>query len=297
LSAVAALDLAEAALATALGQSKAAHALAERALARYAELDDPLPIAQARHLVGRALVDLGDVDEGEVRLTEALAEARALEAPRVTGDVLQSLAIARNAVGDVAGARSLFVQALATSRAVGAENVVANLAGNLAEAEFHGGNAAEALHLEREALANYRGVNNALGVAIALSNIAAYFSALERYDEARVSGREGLAAARDAQWEAGVAWGLQHLAAVGALRSSGELEQRHTDCLRAAHLLGYIDARLEVLDALRGYTEQQEYDKTLTALRDTLDADNLSKLAAEGSTWSEVQAVAEAMLI
>jgi hypothetical protein len=47
---------------------------------------------------------------------------------------------------------------------------------------------------------------------------------------------------------------------------------------------------------LREYTEQQEYDATIPALRD-VGADECAKLTAEGSTWSEDQAVAEAMLI
>jgi Arc/MetJ family transcription regulator len=65
----------------------------------------------------------------------------------------------------------------------------------------------------------------------------------------------------------------------------------------AARLLGYVDARLAALEALRYHTEQQEYDAMLPALREALGADELSKLMAEGSTWSEDQAVAEATLI
>ncbi len=174
---------------------------------------------------------------------------------------------------------------------------LSTIAGNLAEAEFHEGNAVEALRLENEALASYRAFNHRLGAAISLSNIAAYLIALERYEEARVSAQDGLAAARDAHWEAGVTWGLQHLAAVAALWPADDEEPTRGDRLRAARLLGYVDARLSGLEALRQYTEQQEHDKMLAALRDALGEDQLAKLMAEGATWTEDRAVAEGLAI
>ena len=41
------------------------------------------------------------------------------------------------------------------------------------------------------------------------------------------------------------------------------------------------------------YTEKQEYERMLAALRDALGADQLAKLVAEGATWTEDRAVAE----
>ncbi|MGC1757734.1 MAG: adenylate/guanylate cyclase domain-containing protein [Candidatus Cybelea sp.] len=296
-SVAAALDLAEAAIATALAQRNTARERAERALALYTELSVPLRVAQARHLVGRALVDLGKTEEGEVALTQAVKEARALGLPSVIGDVLQSLAIARSHAGDVPGARPLFAEALAMFRSVGAERVCSHIAGNLAEAEFHEGNAAEALRLENEALATYRTFNHKLGAAISLCNIAAYLIALERYEDACVFARDGLAAARATQWEAGILWGLQHVAAIAAIRPADDAEHLRGNRVGAARLLGYVDARLDAIEALRQYTERQEYDKMLAALRDALGEDQLAKLTAEGAAWSEDQAVAQALAI
>jgi predicted ATPase len=293
----AALDLAEAAIAVALAQRKTARERAERALALYRELDDPLRVAQAQHLLGRALVDLGDIEEGETMLASALKGARAVGVRSVIADVLQSAAIARSHAGDVAGARPLFAEALAMFRSIGEKRVSSTIAGNLAEAEFHEGNAVEALRLEHEALTAYRAFHHKLGAAISLSNTAAYLISLERYDDARISAQEGLAAARDAHWEAGVAWGLQHLAAAAALRPAADEEPSRSDRLRVARLLGYVDACLNGLEALRQYTEQQEYDKMLAALRDALGKDQLLKLMAEGAAWSEDQAVGEALSI
>jgi hypothetical protein len=45
----------------------------------------------------------------------------------------------------------------------------------------------------------------------------------------------------------------------------------------------------------RGTTEQWDYDKLMTALRETLSADEIAQLAADGAAWSEDQAVEEAL--
>jgi len=292
---LAALDLAEAHLAAALAQHKASLAAAERALARYRELGDPWRIAHAQRWVGRALVFLGRTTEGEALLTQTLAEARRLGARRLTSTVLGDLPGARREAGDLVGARQLYAEALAIARSIGAERFAATVALNLAEAEFRGGDAATALRLADEALAVYHTFKDTRNVAVDLSNMAAYLLALERYDQARTAAREGLAAARDTQLAVGVAFALQHLAAIATLGRDVAASSRE-ERARAARVLGYVDAQLAALEALREYTEQQEYDKMLPALRDALGADECAKLMAEGSTWTEDQAVAEAML-
>jgi hypothetical protein len=61
--------------------------------------------------------------------------------------------------------------------------------------------------------------------------------------------------------------------------------------------LGYVDARLAALEALREYTEQQEYDKMTLALSQALGAGEFTRLMQEGAAWNEDQACAEAMLV
>lgn len=125
--------------------------------------------------------------------------------------------------------------------------------------------------------------------------MAAYLVALGRYDEARTAARRALPAARDLQFSSGLAWALQHLAAIAALCPSADVPVE--DRRRAARVLGFVDARLKVLEKSRTYTEQQEYDKMIAALRDALGEQELAKLIDEGRGWSEDRAVAEAMLI
>ena len=294
---VAALDLTETALASSLSQHKAARDAGQRALGQYRALIDPLRVAYTEAIVGQALVFIGEVQEGEALVAQALVEARALGARRLLGFALSNLARVRTAVGDVAGARPLFIEALANFRVIGAARYGAMSALHLAEAEFHGGDASEALRLADDALSIHRENNDTRNAAIALRNIAAYLIALERYDEALISSRAALAASRDTQHEVSIAWALQHFAAIAALRPAVEAEHLHENRLRAARLLGYVDARLSALESLREYTERQEYDRIFAVLRGAFGADQVARRMAEGSIWSEDQAVAEAMLI
>lgn len=293
---MAALDLSEAELSASLVQYTASHTACERALMRYRQIDDPVGIAYAQRCLALALIFLGKIAEGEAQLGPALSQARALGARRLTGLALQTLADARHSVGDVAQARRLHAEALAELRAVGAERTAGNVCVNLAEAEFHGGNAEEALRWAHEALATHRAFKATRGIAFAQINMTAYLTALERYDEALLCARAAIGAARDAQLQVGTAWALQHLAATVVLRPpvpKQALDERRG----AARLLGYADARLNELESLREFTEQQEYEKMLAALRTMFDADEVANLMREGALWNEDRAVAEAMLL
>jgi tetratricopeptide (TPR) repeat protein len=295
------LDLAEAWAAMDFSQYKASLykaslRSAERALARYRELADPRGIAEAQAVVGLTHIFLGNIAEGE-RLTEQTLQAlSALGARRTFAFVLQSLALARMLAGDLPGARQRFSEALEAARAAGHERFVAIIATNLAEAEFRGGDAAAALRLTDEALAVLRTIGDTRRIAHTQVNTTAYLVALRRYDEARSAAREAVTAARDTQYSLMLACALQHLAAIAASLESVNMPVIE-DRRRAARLLGYVDTCLATLEAFREYTEQQEYDVILSVLREALGADQLARLTTEGSTWSEDQAVTEAMLV
>ncbi len=134
-------------------------------------------------------------------------------------------------------------------------------------------------------------------VAFLMCNVAAYLIALGRYEEALAPARDGLRLARAANYAVAVAWALQHLAAVAALRPSDGAERVHEDRSRAARVLAYIDGRLTELDAVREYTEQQEYDKMIAALKAVLSEHELVALREEGRMLSEERAVTEALSI
>ena len=287
------LDLAEASLDLTLSQFKAGYAAVERALARFRKIGDPVGTARAQRIAGRVLLLLGRVREGETLLREALAAGRRLHLRKLTGWALEGLSWACQQTGDIAGARAFSLEALAIAKEVGADGLLADSSTNLAEVEFRSGDVAAALRVGNEALELQRARND---TTIILCNLAAYLLADGRFDDARSYAREGLAVTRDAQYEVFFAFALQHLAAIAALRPCDDAEQVREDKARAARLTGYVDRHIAELDAVREYTEQEEYDKMLAKLGGAL-GETLRDLMDEGRAWDEDRAVAEAMLV
>jgi predicted ATPase/DNA-binding XRE family transcriptional regulator len=294
---IARLDLAEAYLDSTLIQHKASYDAAARALARFKQLDDARGVADSERRAGIALVYLGRISEGEALLHATLSAYERLGLQKRKCQVLVDLALARHYAGDVAGARARYAETLAIARATGSERMAAQIAINLAEAEFRSGDAPSALRLAGEALDAHRARNDMKNVANDLRNMAAYLVAMGRYDEARLHAREALALCRDIQAEVAVAFTLQHLAAIAALRRTEDAPLARDDRVRATQLLGFVNARLSALEALREYTEHQEYDSMLPALCDAFDSGACAQLMTEGSSWSEDHTVAEALLV
>lgn len=293
---IAALDLADSVLDMFLMQYQASLAAAQRAVAKYAAIDDRSGYFRAKRVVGDSLIRCGRIDEGEALLYESLTEARELGARKSESSILMTLGLIRGMADDAVAARQLFSEALSVARAAGAERSQAFIVLNLAEVEFMTGDAGAAQRLVGESMSIFRVFHDVRTLANALRNESAYLVSLGRYDEARTSAREAVAAAVDRQYAVDIAFGLQHLAAVGALRSQRQT-QDPKELRRAARVLGYADARTTALEAQREFTEQQEYDVVVSRLGGVLGEDALATLMREGSSWSEDQAVAEAMLI
>ena len=127
-------------------------------------------------------------------------------------------------------------------------------------------------------------------------NVAAYAVALDRFDEAREAAREALTAALDLQYRVLVVLALQHLAAIAALEPNATRDAGAAQ-VRAARILGFVDARLPELNVARDYTECQEYDRLSARLREELGEDAVRKHSEEGKEWNEDRAVAEAMSV
>ncbi len=290
------LELAEAHVDNALAQRKLSYEEAARALERFERLGDSRGIAEAQSIAGSALFLFGSAAESEALLSSALAGAERLGLHLVKRRALTSLANLRAYNGDLEGARAAYAEATASARSAGDQVGVSIALGNLAESEFKAGHAAVALQTAGSAIDGYRAVgSDARHLAITLCNMAAYLITLQRYGEARSRAREALAVSRDAQAEVWTIFSLQHLAAIAVFLPDSDAS--NAGKVRAARLIGYVDARVASLDAMREYTEQQEYDKLLPALRDSLGAEMLAKLMQEGGGWSEDQACSEAMMV
>lgn len=284
------LYIAEAELSGALGEAAASLAAAEQALRLRSVLDE-LQVARAEHAAGSALAGTGRTSEGEAYLQSALAGAERLANPRLQALVYGDLGTAHARAGDVAGGRRYYNEALARYAALGLERPAASIAGHLAEVEFAAGDAAAALHRAEEARAGHADTQNRRSEAVDLTNMTAYLVALDCFDDARAYVTQALEAARDVRATVLTAYALQHVAAIVALERSPEVRNAASRREKATMLLGFVDSRLAALGALRDYTERQEYDRVVTALRNAL-GERFDEIVKLGALWDEDAALA-----
>jgi predicted ATPase/class 3 adenylate cyclase len=273
---------------SALSSGQRRHDAAERAMRLYASVSDGRGTARAQHSLASALVQMGRLDEANATIEQALAAARACGDAYNVANCLNRQATIALFRGDVGAGRELFAQALAAFKAVGDESRTAGVLGNMAELEFADGHPEQALRAVSEALEIHARGKNAWLIVANHTNSAAYRIALGDLSAARDSAREGLRLARQARDEQLIAIALQHLALLAGLGG---------DARRGAQLLGYVDAQYAALGTQREPTEQWGYDKLMAALRETLSADEIAQLAADGAAWSEDQAVEEALAV
>ena len=290
---IARLNVTEAAIAPLLGELKILLTSSERALARYRDLGDELEIARAQSVFGAVLMGFGRTAEAEPLVREALATTRRLSAGRSLAFALRSVARVCYLNGDFAAAREYVAEELAIYKALGAERTAAvTIAFTLADVESEAGNPELALAHASEALTTFRSLSDEL-FAATLTSMSVYLVALARYDEAEARAREALNVGRKARLESVLAQALQHLAAVAALRPQDIPECRATACIKAARILGYVDA----LENPLWPGEQREHDRVISVLRDTIGAGELTKLMAEGAAMTQEQAIATAVEI
>ncbi|HYZ16185.1 MAG TPA: tetratricopeptide repeat protein, partial [Candidatus Acidoferrum sp.] len=294
---VARLEHAEAKIALRFSESQVALAVGRRALEHFRALGDRRAIAALQEIIGHGLTLIGRAAEAKPLFFEALQTARELGCRALVAELVESIANAHSRMGEVAEARAAYAEAETIFREVGDELDAAICAGNLAEAEFHAGDPATALHLAVNTLERYRFspfANVGLYETSASANIAAYLIALDRFHEARTRVIEAVELAREQGEGVVLAWAMQHMAAITALQRDDGGEPVRVRHARAARLLGYVNARLTALGAPRQFTEQQEYDRVLDALRQTFDGGELAELMADGSAMREDGACEEA---
>ncbi len=284
------LYIADAELSGALGESAASLASAEQALRLRSALDD-LQVARAQHATGSALAATGKASEGEELLQQALAAAERLGNRRLQALVLSDLGTVRSRRKDVDGARRFYAEALTIYISLGLERPAASIAGHLAEVEFEAGDPAAALHRAEEARAGHAATRNRRSEAADLSNMTAYLVALDCFDDARSYASQALEAVQDVRSPVLLAFVLQHVAAIAALHGGSSDPQPAKQREYAATLLGFVDARLRSFGACRDYTERQEYDRVVAALR-TAQGERIDELMALGERWGEEAAVA-----
>ena len=259
---------------------------AERALALYQSAGDARGAASTLAVLAFGLYQMGRLEDAREVVGRALAHMNELGDKAGVAQCLFTRASVQWQRGDLVAGREVFAQALAAYKALGDESGTAKVLGNLAELEFADGHVEAAVRFVGEGLEIDLSGKSVINLAIDYINNAAYRIALEDIDTAREAAREGVRLGRQAQDAGLTAVGLQHLALLGAMGR---------EVRSAAHLIGYVNMRYKELGAERETTEKWGYDKLTAALREKLSEDEIAKLAAEGATWSEDQAVEEAL--
>jgi predicted ATPase/transcriptional regulator with XRE-family HTH domain len=282
----ASLEKAAANLALVFGNFGEALAKGSRAFPVLLELGDSVGAAASLLAAGRANVHLGRFAEGEPLLHRVLEMTRSLKLPVLAGLALQEMAFVCSARGDLAGARTYLAKALAVFEGINGEPFTVIARGALAELEFRAGNAARAVEL-MPALPAYV---PPIYLARYLLTLSAYLVACDRWGDAQVRAGEALRLAWETHDEARLVSAIGRLAAIAALAKGGD-QLFITEYARGARLFGYVDARLSSLGVARPDTEQVEYDRAMTALREAIGASSLGSLLAQGAGLTAADAV------
>lgn len=248
--------------------------------------------AAAGYFLGVALGNMGRHDEADVALRQAREYARSAGAQYEYNITTVALGTYRFGAGDLQEARELISEALQRSEAAMSDRDAAEASRALAEIEFASGRAEEALRLNNKAAQFFLAHSDLTTLPKTLNNSAAYLIALGRFTEARNDAREALRRSRMFGSVVSGWWAMQHLAAIAALRKG---QRDEAMVARAAKILGFVDGAIKHRGKFRYYTEQQIYDKALTALREILGQDELTKIMSAGKAWAQERAVAEAL--
>jgi predicted ATPase/transcriptional regulator with XRE-family HTH domain len=294
-SVLAQLTYTETVIAAALNEHEAMLASARVAIEHYRVVGDSRGIALAQFHEASALLETGRTAEAQLLLEKALPIARREGNRWLIGAILSVFAAIAMEAGDFDAARGYVAEALQGDE--GSKLSFGWRMLTLLGIESRAGNVELALRYATDALEIFQAFNLARGVGYALNFMAEQLILLNRYDEAATSARDALNIAREQHIDAAAANALQHLAAIAALRPRDAPEPATSSHVRAARILGFVNARLARImgSGRRDRDQQPEYDRVLAVLRGALSADVVAKLMAAGSAMTEEQAVEEAL--
>lgn len=291
LGVIADLNLTQASIAADSRQYEAQMASARKALSGYRALHDSRRIVLAAYFAAVALTFYDRPAEAKELLEEALPLARKAKSQDLA-DILRALAMTGYLNAEPDSGREYLAEALRISEALGNPLGVFHELEELAECEFCAGNPELALKYAKDALATLRGLPAARARStMTLCNISRYLVELARFDEAEEHSRESLAIALESQQDILVAWNLENLAAITGLRHRAAPNGLSTTYARAARTLGFVNARLEALQAKRDHTSRPQYERVLAVMNASLGSDAVGSLMAEGEVLSEEQAI------
>lgn len=199
---------------------------------------------------GNVLWNLGQYDEAEAQLAEAVRLARAAGDVRAEARALHGVANVHLYRGNTAAAEAAFTESLAVRRAAGDDYGVANGLNNLAIVRANAGDNQRAEELFAESLAIRRRLGDAAGIAVALNNLGYMAEARDDLVRARQLYEESLAARRVLGDRLGLAVSLNNLA--GLTFRAGDTATARDLWTESATLATAAGNRREAATALAG---------------------------------------------
>lgn len=255
---------------------------AEKAAELYRLVGDSLGEGEALAKAGAARMRPADTASASDRLREAGELLEPIGPTKQLADWSRSLAVGAYFEGDFDRARLLIRQSLGLAQVIGDTHGTVNAQIALAELELVAGNPEQAVIVGRGVLEGNRA--NRRQIVLGLGNLTSYLLVSGRDDEAITVARDALREAQGLGWPAAVVRMVEHCALISC---------RFGDVETAAKLIGFGDAFYAKGTASREHTEQVSYDATLACMA-ALTPVQTDALKAEGSVWTEGQAVREA---
>jgi tetratricopeptide (TPR) repeat protein len=289
---IADLRFAEAFVAWQLWECETEFAAGEAAINHYRATGNSLGIARSQDLTANALINLGRIAEAKTALLEGIELAQEIGDLPLVAFMLRNLACASSAENDILAARDYLAQAHCIYKAlpnIRGDNAlrIAWLTSDRAMIEASAGNLETALGLVTELLdaprtsSWWRVISNILAAA------ASWLTELGRYDEAEKYALEALPLHRRHQLQPATGWLLQECAMMISYRPQANVERMYSSHVRAAKILGFVDASLSALGASRTPAGVLAYGGLLEVLRSSLNSDTLATQMLLGAAMDE----------
>jgi tetratricopeptide (TPR) repeat protein len=249
------------------------------------QLDDPLQLARALHLLGMASAFLGDVTLAFDSLHESEALCRKFGYKDELANVLQSLAYATMEIHGSQAAEQLqsyMEESLALSQGSVDPEAAVRTEGILARLAFYRGDLPDARKHADLMLDLHREMGDQLSVTGHQSGMAHVARQMGNYKEALALYRETLPDWQKIGHRGAVAHQLECFAFIAKAQEQGE---------RAVKLMSAAQALREASNSARTPQESIEYDREVAGLRAGMDEKTFDLLWAEGQSMYMEQAI------
>ena len=244
-------------------------------------------VAKALMAAGGLAFVQGDYVQGRRLYEDSLTMWRELGDRRQIAYLLSNLGFLTTAQGDYVAARSLLEESLAIRRELGDKRGTATSLNNLGLLLYRVGDPVAARALFNEGLAIWREFGDKQHIAMALTNLGLVASTQGDYALARSLYEEGLGIRKALGDKQGMAYTLEGFAGLAVAQGHG---------IRAARLLGAVEALRETIHAPLPPANQADYARKVSAARAALGEQAFGAAWAEGRAMTLDQAIGEAMI-